>query len=212
MKNLGTIVAALVVAFVLVAYMCSFQVRSTEVAIKKTWGKPAQDTINKPGLYFKIPVVQKEVVFDKRVRILHKRTEETRTQDGKNVLLATFMLWRIADPIVFDTSFPGGIEEGEKKLRTTVETEAQAIVGKRSFEEFISTNPEKRRLREIEQAMGAAVALAVEEEFGVEIIDFGIKKLGLPQAITTSIFSSMKANEESRASTYIEEGNAEAKE
>ncbi len=55
MKNLGTIAAAVFLVVVLLLYMCSFQVRFTEVAIKKTWGNPAENAITQPGLYFKWP-------------------------------------------------------------------------------------------------------------------------------------------------------------
>ena len=55
MKNVGTILAAVFLAIVLLLYMCTFQVRFTEVAIKKTWGRPADDAIVEPGLKLKWP-------------------------------------------------------------------------------------------------------------------------------------------------------------
>ncbi len=211
MKNIGTILAALFVAFVLVAYMCTFQVRSTEIAIVKTWGKPGKEAITEPGLKLKWPrPIQSVVVYDKRIRMVEKRTEETRTFDGKNVLLSTFALWRIDNPYKFDTAFPGGVEDGKANLRKTVETTVQAVVGKRSFDEFVSTDPSKRRLREIEREMLAKVAENVETQYGIKVVDFGIKKLGLPQSITTEIFNSMKATEEAKARTYVAEGEAQA--
>lgn len=211
MKNLGTLMAAVFLALVLALYMCTFQVRFTEVAIKKTWGHPDKDAITEPGLYFKWPApIQSVVVYDKRTRILEDRTEETRTVDGKNLLLTTFTLWRIADPSRFHTNFPAGVEEGEKKLRTTIVTQKHAVVGKREFGEFVSTNPEERKLREIEAEMQEAVTKAAREQYGVEVVGFGIKKLGLPQSVTTAIFESMKSHEQAKAARYTAEGEARA--
>jgi len=211
MKNFGTIFAALFIAVVLFLYMCTFQVRFTEVALLKTWGKPAKEAIVEPGLKFKWPSpIQTAVVYDKRVRVLEDRTEETRTVDGKNVLVTTFTLWRIDNPVKFHTNFPDGVDDGATKLRTTIIAKKGAVIGQRPFHQFISTNPEQRKIREIEEAIRRAVQVSAAEEFGVEIIDFGIKKLGLPETVTSAIFQSMKSNEENKASKYRSEGEAKA--
>lgn len=211
MKNLGTIFAAVVVALVLLLYMCTFQVRFTEVAIKKTLGKPDTNAITEPGLKFKWPPpLQTYVKYDKRIRILEDRTAETRTGDGKNLILTTYTLWRIKDPGKFHTNFPTGVEEGEKKLRTTVVSHKHAVIGQRKFIEFISTNPEDRKIREIEDQIQQSVARDAINEYGIEVIDFGIKKLGLPQSVTTAIFDSMKSHEHAKAARYQAEGDARA--
>jgi membrane protease subunit HflC len=211
MKNIGTIIAAVVLAVVLVAYMFTFQVRFTQTAIRVTWGKPSAEAINEPGLYFRWPwPIQSIVVYDRRVRILEDRTEETRTVDGKNLLLTTFTLWRIADPSTFHTNFPGGVEDGEAKLRTTIYTAKHAVVGKRPFSEFVSVDPAERKIRDIEKEMMAAVARDAEGQFGMKVEDFGIKKLLLPQSVTTAIFESMKSAEEKKARQYTSEGDARA--
>ena len=211
MKNFGTIFAAVFLAGVLLLYMCSFQVRFTEVAIKKTWGNPDKDAITDPGLKFKWPrPIQSVVIYDKRIQTLETRTEETRTVDGKNVILSTFTLWRIADPGKFHTNFPASVEDGEKKLRTTIVTQQHSIVGQRSFSQFVSTNAADRKLGEIESQLKDAIAKSALDEYGIEVVGFGIKKLGLPQAVTTAIFNSMKSHEQAKASRYTAEGEARA--
>lgn len=212
MKNLGTILAAIFLAVVLGLYMCTFQVRFTEVAILKTLNKPAKEPISEPGLYFKWPrPIQTVVRYDKRIRILEDRTEETRTVDGKNVILTTFTLWRIDDdPAKFHMNFPDGVEDGEKRLRTMVETHKHAVVGQRAFSEFISTEASKRRVREIENEILAAVRRDARAEYGIEIVDFGIKKLALPKTVTAAIFESMKSHEKAKAQRYTAEGEARA--
>ncbi|MFQ5462104.1 MAG: SPFH domain-containing protein [Phycisphaerae bacterium] len=215
MKNIGTIAAAAIVVTVLLLYMCTFQVRFTEAAIVKTFGEPAKQAITEPGLQFKWPPpIQTLVKYDKRIRILEDRTEETRTVDGKNLVLTTFTLWRLGtvpgDVIKFHTNFPGGVADGEKKLRTTVVTHKHAVIGQREFAEFVSIDPKRRKLAEIEDEIRQSVAADAREQYGIEIVDFGIKKLGLPQAVTKTIFGSMKANEEVKAGRYEAEGRARA--
>ena len=211
MKNLGTIVAAVVVALVLILYMCTFTVRFTEMAIVKTWGKPAANAITEPGLKFKWPPpIQTVVVYDRRTRVLDDRPEETRTIDGKNVILASFTLWKIADPAVFHTNFPASVEEGEKKLRTAVIAHKQAVIGRRAFDEFVSTDPNDRKLHEIEDEIRRLVAADVLPAYGIQVVDFGIKTLGVPESTTTSIFESMKSHEQNKAGRYHAEGEARA--
>jgi regulator of protease activity HflC (stomatin/prohibitin superfamily) len=54
------------------------------------------------------------------------------------------------------------------------------------------------------------VATDALEEYGIEVVDFGIKKLGLPESVTTAIFESMRSHEEAKAGRYIAEGEATA--
>lgn len=211
MKNFGTFLAALCVAAVLILYMCTFQVRFTEVAIVKTWGRPAKDAVTEPGLKFKLPPpVQTVVVYDKRVRIQENRTEETRTVDGKNLVVSAYTLWRVADPAKFLTNFPEGVEDGEKRLRTAVVAHQLAVIGQRRFDEFISTDPASRKVNEIEKQVFDAVAADVRSAYGIEVVGYGFKKLGLPESVTTAIFESMKSHESGNAARYQAEGNATA--
>jgi membrane protease subunit HflC len=152
------------------------------------------------------------VVYDKRTLMTEDRTEETRTLDSKNLLLTTFTLWRIKDAIKFHENFPGNakdsIESAEDKLRTTIITHKHAVVGKRLMNEFRSTDPKVRKLREIEQEIKELVARDARNEYGIEVIDFGIKKLGLPQQVTSEIFDAMKSKENRKADRYNSEGEA----
>ena len=216
MKNLGTIAAAVFLGTVLVLYLCTFQVRFTEVAVVKTWGKPADAAILEPGLQFKWPPpIQNVVVYDKRIRTLEDRTEETRTQDSKNVIITTFTLWKIGegadDPIKFLTNFRDGVEEGADMLRTTIMTQKHAVIGKHLFDELVSTNPQKRKLKVIEEEIRDAVATVARGQYGIEVVGFGIKKLALPKSVTTTIFENMKANENKEAQRYESEGESTAR-
>jgi len=211
MKNLGTILAALFLTGVLVLYMCTFQVRFTEVALLKTWGRPAKEAITEAGLWWKWPPpIQTAVIYDQRARILEDRTLETRTVDGKNLLVTTFTVWKIVDPVKFHTNFPQGVEEGEKTLRTMIVATKQAVIGQRSLSEFISVRESDRHLREIEDEIRLAATADAKSQFGIEILDFGIKKLGLPESVTSAIFQSMKSNEEKKAAGYRASGEARA--
>ncbi|MCP4591512.1 MAG: hypothetical protein GY842_12270 [bacterium] len=214
MRNLPSILAALALLAVLLLYMCSYQVRFSEVAIVKTFGRadPETDVIRDPGLYPRWPFpIQSVEKFDTRIRILEDTIEETPTKDSKNLVVTTFTGWTIDDPYKFHIAYPA-IEDGEKALRDKIRSHKKAVVGKHDFAEFVSTEPTERRLHEIEREMEAAFASDALDQFGVRTHMFGIKRLGLPEAVTKDIFENMKKREENKAANYRTEGEAKAAE
>ena len=213
MKNLPTVLAAAALLIVLLLYMCSFQVRTTEVAVEKTFGKAnPQDVIKEPGLYWKWPwPIQSVIKYDNRLRPMVDRSEETRTADSKNIILTTFAVWTIADPYEFNRNYPDE-EAGKRALRTKIRAHKMAVAGKHAFNEFVSTDPQERKLHEIEKEMMELVRAEAMEEFGVDIKMFGIKQLVLPEDVTKSVFDAMKRQEKNKAETYVAEGEAKAAE
>ncbi|MCG3131020.1 MAG: hypothetical protein FLDDKLPJ_01795 [Phycisphaerae bacterium] len=217
MNRLPTYIASLLLVFVLGAYLCTFQVRSSEVAILKSAGRPVGDAITEPGLQFRWPwPIQSVVKYDNRKRVLEDRTEETSTRDGKNVILTTYTIWRIVDPRKFHEKHPVE-EQSVKALRSEVQTVKNAEFGQRDYSELVSLRPTAiggetgtataDSLRTIEAAILARLKVRTADS-GVEILAFGIKRLGLPQGVTNSIFDSMRAAQERKANTYTKEGEA----
>ncbi len=212
MRNLPTMLAAALVVLVLVFYMCTFQVRFTEVAIKKTFGNaPENGVITEPGLYAKWPwPIQSVVKYDKRIRHLDDRTEETITADSKNVIIATTALWTIEDPYLFHERFSDGVADGAEALRSAIRSQKKAVVGRYDFSNFVSTDADERKLRQIEKEIMDPVRAQWLASHGVDIKYFGITKLTLPQSVTEAIFESMKKNEQNKADNYKAEGEAKA--
>jgi len=218
MKNLPSIIAAILLVAVLLLYMCSYQVRSTEVAIIKTFGEADETPIRVSedddsffaGLRFKWPwPIQSVVKYDIRIRLLVDRVEETPTQDSKPIILTTFTGWTIFDPYKFHRQYQT-VGAGEEALRNRIRTHKKAVVGRHDFSDFVSTKEEDRKLDEIEQEMKAAVASEARDEFGIEVRMFGIKQLNLPKSVTEAVFETMKTTEENKAKNYRTEGKAEA--
>jgi membrane protease subunit HflC len=212
-SRLPSVLAGVLLVAILVVYMCSFQVRSTEVAIVKTFGKADENKIlTTPGWRGKWPwPIQEVVKYDKRIRILEDTVEETPTADSKNVTITTFTGWSVADPYRFHKAYPD-LKQGEEALRTKIRSHKKAVVGRHSFSEFVSTDPKERHLREIEDEMKQLVASEARAEFGVEVEIFGIKRLGLPTEVTKAIFDQMKKTEQNKADNYENEGKARAQE
>jgi membrane protease subunit HflC len=219
MKNLPSILAAIFLVGVLALYMCTFQVRSTEVAILKTFGQANEEPIEVSdqdqsffaGLHFKWPwPIQSVAKYDRRIRLLEDRIEETPTQDSKQIIITTFTGWTISDPYKFHKQYQT-VEAGEKALRDRIRSEKKAIIGRHDFSEFVSTDPADRKLPEIEDELMASVAGMAQADFGIRIEMFGIKQLTLPQSVTEAVFKTMKTAQTTKAEAYRSEGEAAAK-
>jgi len=215
-RSWPSIIAGLVLLAILVLYMVAFQVRYTEAAIVKTFGKATeQDVIlgeKNAGLYFKWPwPIQNVDKYDARTRILETHTEQTATQDKKPIIVATFVGWRIANPYRFQESLTGGPEAAERKLREIIETHQKEVVGQYPFAQLVSKDAAELKFDDIEKAIRDRVHAVAFSQYGIAIDCVGVKRLALPQDVTEKVFAAMRKDRENQAQKYISEGESEKK-
>src|SRR2546430_10130997 len=182
----------LLVVFVLLLF--AFQVRTTEVAVVTTFGKPTRP-ITQPGPYFKWPwPVQKVHKFDQRIRNFESKFEQVLTSDGYNLLIMVYAGWKIDDPQLFFPRFSGSTNRAEESLEGLLRNAYSGVVGKHPFSEFISTDEKELKFLEIEQEMLQRIQADVRgNHYGLEVKFLGIKKLGLPGRGTQLVFCRMRS-------------------
>ncbi|HEY4714369.1 MAG TPA: SPFH domain-containing protein, partial [Aquirhabdus sp.] len=97
LKNLGTVLLGLIVAVLLISFS-AFTVDQREYALVQRLGKIVS-VKKQPGLYFKWPLVENVRYFDKRIVTLDwVEPDRFITSEKKNVLVDSFVKWRIIDP------------------------------------------------------------------------------------------------------------------
>jgi len=210
MKNI-TITIFIVLLFVILALVFTmFQVRETESALVMTFGKATRQ-ITEPGLYFKWPppieMVQK---FDSRSRGLVAEMGETPTKGAVPIIVNTFIVWRVAEPLAFFNAV-GTISEAENKLMTQISDTQNKVIGRHDFSEFVNSDPTKIKLDEIEKEMLAEIQKAVRSDYGIEIKTIGIRQLKISEDVSKDVFERMKAERNRRTEATIAEGNAASK-
>ena len=210
MKNI-TITIFIVLLFVILALVFTmFQVRETESALVMTFGKATRQ-ITEPGLYFKWPppieMVQK---FDSRSRGLVAEMGETPTKGAVPIIVNTFIVWRVAEPLAFFNAV-GTISEAENKLITQISDTQNKGIGRLDFSEFVNSDPAKIKLDEIEKEMLAEIQKAVRSDYGIEIKTIGIRQLKISEDVSKDVFERMKAERNRRTEATIAEGNAASK-
>ncbi len=202
--------AALILIFALLLFM--FQVRQSEVAVVTTFGNPTRP-IDKPGAYFKLPwPIQKVYKFDQRIQTFEDKFTEDLTADGINLNTLVYLGWRITDPAQFFPKFAGGsVTEAERMLESIVRHEKSGIVGKHNLSDFVNADAAQMKFDEIENQIKARVQSQLElGNYGIEIEFLGIKKLGLPESVTQTVFDRMTSERKLLADDLQSQGEAEA--
>ncbi|MDO6387950.1 MULTISPECIES: protease modulator HflC [Uliginosibacterium] len=158
-----------------------------------------------PGLKFKLPMIQDVKYFDRRILTLDSPESELfQTAEKKNVLVDSFVRWRIKDPAVFYRAF--GVEEvrANTRLEQTVNAVLREEFGKRQVHDVISG--EREKLMDAVQAKAAADSV----QYGVEIVDVRVKRVELPTDVSESVFRRMEAERKRVANELRSTGSAEA--
>ena len=120
MKASLNFTAALVAAVMVALGASIFTVDQRQFAIVFQLGE-VRDVISEPGLYFKWPMIQNVRYFDKRILTLEAaEPERFITSEKKNVLVDSFVKWRIVDPRLFYVSVAGDEARARTRLSQTV--------------------------------------------------------------------------------------------
>jgi membrane protease subunit HflC len=189
-----------------------FQVRQSEVAIVTTFGRPT-GAPKQAGPHLRLPwPVQKVYKFDQRIQSYEDKLTEDLTADNNNLLTQVYVGWRITDPQAFFPKFGGGsAAEAERKvLEGMIRSAKSAVIGKHSLGDFISASGAARFSAVEQEILDALQAQLKANNYGIAVEFLGIKKLGLPESVTQSVFDRMKREREVLSSSFESEGTAEA--
>ena len=197
-------VAAIVVALLAVLGSSIFTVDQRQHAIVFQLGE-VRDVISKPGLYFKWPMIQNVRYFDKRILTLDtSEPERYITSEKKNVLVDSFVKWRIVDPRLYYVSVAGDEERAKTRLFQTVNAGLREEFGKRTVHDVVSGERNK-----IMEEMREKADLDARK-IGVQIIDVRVKRVDLPTEVSESVYRRMEAERKRVANELRSEGSAEA--
>ena len=203
MNNRLLIVFAGLLVVVVLASMSMFTVDQRERAIVFQLGE-VKEVITNPGLHFKWPFIQNVRYFDARILTMDTPdTERYITSEKKNLLVDTFVKWRISDPRQYYISV-GDEAQAETRLAQTVNATLREEFGKHTVHEVVSQDRDEimRVVRER--------ANADAKQIGVDIIDVRLKRVDLPQEVSESVYKRMEAERKSVANQLRSEGASEA--
>ncbi|MCK4494148.1 MAG: protease modulator HflC [Methylococcales bacterium] len=186
-----------------VATSCVFTVSETEKAIKFKVGRIVKYDY-KPGLYFKMPLINNVKKFDSRIQTLDSKPERFLTSEKKNVIVDSFVKWRIGDVKKFYTVVSGNVSKANFRLDQIIKDAYRAEFSKRNIQQLVSTD------RGIIRKILIASSKKIAANLGLEIIDVQVKRIDLPSEVSSSVYRRMEAERERKARNFRSKGSEEA--
>ncbi len=204
MNNRLAVVLVIVVGVLLLVATSTFTVDQRQRAIVFQLGE-IRVTINEPGLHIKWPLIQRVVYFDNRILTLDtQETEPFMTSEKKNVLVDSFVKWRIDDLRLFYVAASGDEAQAANRLNGWVKSALFEEFGKRRVHDVISG--ERDKIMEIVRERVSEDA----KRLGIRIVDVRIKRVELPDEVRDSVYRRMEAERKSAVSQARSQGFSEA--
>jgi len=204
MNRIVATLVGIVVAAVLFR-SCAFIVDQRQFGLVFAFGQ-LKEVISEPGLHFKLPPPFQNVVYlEKRILTIDTpQTDRVQTSEKKNLLVDSFIKWRIADARRFWVSFGGSERAAQERVSTLVRDAMNQAINKRTVNDVTS--------RERDKAM-EEIRVAVQErvkDVGVEIVDVRLKRVDFVPEISESVFRRMESERKRVANEQRSIGAAES--
>jgi len=198
----NTILIAVGALFFIVS-ACVFTVSETERAIKFRLGEVIE-TDFKPGLHGKLPFINNVKKFDSRILTMDSKPERFLTSEKKNVIVDSFVKWKIADVKTYYTAVAGDTNQANIRLDQIIKDAFRSEFSKRTIKQLVSSDRTAIRTALITLSTPIAVKL------GIEIVDVQVKRIDLPSEVSSSVYRRMEAERERVAREFRSQGKEAA--
>ncbi len=140
-----------------------------------------------PGLHFKLPLVETVRKLDAKVQTLDDPSDRFVTSEKKDLLVDSYVKWRIKDFGKYYLSTQGRTDRAETLLKQYINNGLRTEFGTRTIQQIVSGERTELMKKAMDQAAKGS------DELGIEILDVRVKKINLPDEISKNIFQRMRA-------------------
>jgi membrane protease subunit HflC len=203
----GLIVLA-VIAFVV--YLSVFIVDQTQQALVLRFGQVVAPLggdlkpITKPGLYYKLPLVDNVVYFDKRILDLDSPPLEIIASDQKRLVVDAFGRFKIVNALLFYQAV-GTLERAQQRLSSVLNSAIRRVLGDASFIQLVRDERAELMKRITQQVDREA------QSFGIEMVDVKIRRADLPTENSQAIYQRMQTERQRQATEIRAQGEQAAR-
>ena len=203
----------IIVVIAAVLYSSIVVVTEGTRGIMLRFNKVQRDAENKvvvyePGLHFKLPLIDSIKVLDARIRTLDGSATRFVTVEKKDLLVDSYVKWKISDFGRFYTATGGGdYNQASSLLSRKVNDRLRSEIGTRTIKDIVSGTRG-------ELMAGAKKALNSGQdstsELGIEVVDVRVKQINLPDEVSSSIYQRMRAERDAVAREHRSQGKEKA--
>jgi len=184
---------------------CLFIVDQRQFALVFALGE-IKKVINEPGLYFKLPQPLQNIIYLEKRTLTIDTPDADRfiTKEKQNVVVDTYVKWRIDDAKLFYTSVAGRVASANDRISRALRDGLNNEIATRTVNDVISG--------EREEVMESVTRRVAEDatQIGVRIVDVRLRKVEFADEIRDSVFRRMESERKAIASERRSEGAAEA--
>ena len=166
-------------------------------------GAPWRETIDQPGMTWRIPLVETMDSLDKRLQFLDADPVEMLV-GSETLIVDYYAIWRIIDPLAFRRSYPGGMQDAQLAIQRRLKSRVGATIGKMPLEQVLA------RARVIEE-LGEEVTAQLTIK-GIEVIDVRINRTELPPDAEAAAYNQMREQRRAISREHRAKGEREARE
>ncbi len=190
-------------------------VREGTAVLITRFGKPLRAATSS-GLHWKAPwPIDQASTLDMRRRVYETGHTEMLTRDKKNIIVRTFVVWRVGDPLLFmqavgaaNAGGPGG--GAEAKLDGLLTNAAIGTLGAHDLSALVSTDPRDLHVDAIEAELLASSAPVALGSYGIAVEQIRLERISLPEENVAAVFDQMRAERRQFAAKFQAEGEREA--
>ena len=193
----------LVLAAIVIS-MSTFIVHERELAIKFKLGEIVESDYE-PGIYFQIPIINNVRKFDSRILTMDTPSERFLTAEKKNVIVNSFVKWKISDPKTFYTATAGDERQAIARMASIINNELKGQIASKTMREVIS-GERATIMQQVTDNAGIKV-----RDLGVELIDVRVKKVELPEEVSNTVYRRMATERQTVAREFRSRGEEKAK-
>ena len=203
MKKSAAAFLMVAVVVLLVLSMSVYTVDQRKAAIKFQLGEVVSME-TQPGLYFMVPILQNVRLYDTRIQTYDsKDAERFLTSENKNVLVDSFVKWRVIDVRQYYVSVRGDPVAAEARISQTVNDALRAEFARRTVHDVVSGERQK-----IMDTVADKVDKDVKN-IGVEVVDVRLKRVDLVPEISSDVYRRMESERKRVANELRSTGSAE---
>jgi len=229
MKRVGMIIlGVLLVAGVLAFSGAVYVLNETQQVVITQFGSPVGESIDTPGLHYKLPFIQRANFFDKRFLEWDGDSNQLPTRDKRFIHVDTYARWRVTDPLLFFQRLRD--ERGaQSRLDDILDGETRNTIANHDLIEVVrSTNrtivagdelgaiAAGETVQDIDSgrdALAAEVLVSAQtrtSDLGIEILDFRFKRINYVEEVRREVYNRMISERLRIAEQFRSEGAGEA--
>ncbi|MDD7675202.1 MAG: protease modulator HflC [Eubacteriales bacterium] len=202
-------VVAAILVIILVYFGFTCEVREGSCAVILRFGAVRQE-ITEAGLYFRLPWPFETVVtYDNRLQYLESNYLETTTKDKRNVIIQSYVVWSISDPVLYHNSV-GSQGKVDTYIKDQVFSATNSVMGAYELSALVSLEKEQIKTEEIQNEIFNRVKQKCAANYGIEVSDVSILRLSLPDTNLESVFEQMRADRQKDIDTILANAQRDA--